>query len=271
MATDKRNINRILVPLPADTEAIPLLKYATSLARELEAELSLVHVCSTEESGLGVPTRCTHVQEEITWDQLLYNVRIWQIKEYPDSYEVLPEFTVEYGETIPTILDSAARKGADLILMGTGGLASQVNKTFGSVAAGVVQKARVPVWVVPTETPFQTINNVVYAAQFEAGEVLRVEGAQKISAQLGAKLTCIHVMGDQLEVDSLEELPFAVEMDAWVDKSVEDGLLHYINQHAVDLLVMATHAFSDAEHLLSHTREVMFHTSTPLLVLPISQ
>ena len=257
--------------MPADREAIPLLKYATSLARELEADLSLIHVCSSQDDAQGVPTRCTHVQKEITWDQLLYNVRIWQIKEYPNSYEVLPEFSVEYGETVPTILDAAAIKGADLILMGTGGLASQVSKAFGSVAAEMIRESTIPVWIVPTEATFQPVNHIVYAAQLEAGEALRIENAQRVAAQLKATLACIHIMGDQADLSSLEEQPMAVEIDAWIDQSVEDGLLHYINQYAVDLLVMATHPFTDSEQFLSHTREVMFHTSTPLLVLPTSK
>lgn len=263
------NIRRILVPIPTDHQAIPLLKYASSLAYQLDADLTLLHVCPGGKKSmcLSFVTGNGNGNEEMSWSQLLYQVRTWQMhadssREYP-----LPDFFWAEGQIVPEILSYAESKQADLILMGTGGVASHMSKFFGSVAAEVMRTSNIPVWIVPTEVGFQPLRHIAYAAQFEQGELLNIEVAQRLATNLGAELSCIHIDGDQ-EADPAElDLP-DIPMLRFSDTSVEDGLLHVIAQQAVDMLVMATHQFSASDQILSHTRYVMFHSGIPLLVLP---
>lgn len=263
------NIRHILVPLSEGKETVSLLKYATALAHDLNAKLTLLHVSPVGRMNTGIMLQCTHIQEEITWDQLLYRVRTWQIRHYPEVEYVFPDFRFEYGEIEASILAHAQELSVDMIVMGTGGLVSQVNKLFGSVAARIIRESSIPVWVVPTEAAYQPVQHIAYATQFESGERIKMEAVQDLARRLHATFQGIHIAGDRAEADLETELG-EEQTFQWVDKSVEDGLLHVLNQYPVDLLVMATHSFTDQNHLLSHTREVMLHTTVPLLVLPHS-
>ncbi len=53
------------------------------------------------------------------------------------------------GPTIEVILDEIERRRADLVVVGTHGHGAAYDLIVGSVSAGVIRKARVPVLVVP--------------------------------------------------------------------------------------------------------------------------
>jgi nucleotide-binding universal stress UspA family protein len=56
---------------------------------------------------------------------------------------------VVQGPTVATILDEAVRIGAELLVVGGHGRGAAYDLVVGSVSAGVIRKATVPVLVVP--------------------------------------------------------------------------------------------------------------------------
>lgn len=56
---------------------------------------------------------------------------------------------VVQGPTVATILEEAERSGAELLVVGSHGRGAAYDLAVGSVSAGVIRKARVPVLVVP--------------------------------------------------------------------------------------------------------------------------
>jgi len=56
---------------------------------------------------------------------------------------------VVQGPTVATILDEAERRGADLLVVGSHGHGTAYDLVVGSVSAGVIRKATIPVLVIP--------------------------------------------------------------------------------------------------------------------------
>jgi nucleotide-binding universal stress UspA family protein len=54
------------------------------------------------------------------------------------------------GPTIQTILEQAEKREAEVIVVGSHGRGKLFDVVVGSVSAGVIRKAKVPVLVVPT-------------------------------------------------------------------------------------------------------------------------
>jgi len=56
---------------------------------------------------------------------------------------------VVQGPTVETVLDEVARRGADLLVVGSHGHGAAYDLAVGSVSSGIIRKATVPVLVVP--------------------------------------------------------------------------------------------------------------------------
>lgn len=56
---------------------------------------------------------------------------------------------VVQGPTVATILDEVERRNADLVIVGSHGHGAAYDLVVGSVSAGVIRKANVPVLVIP--------------------------------------------------------------------------------------------------------------------------
>ena len=133
---------RILFATTNTTEAKPALNYALSLAQENQAHITLLHVIA--EPGAG-----TLVQPDDLIDATEASLR----KLVPSEAEswCVPDFLVECGDAAKKILDVAAHRKANLIVMG-------VHKPHGfpgaathlpiAVAHEVVAKAQCPVLTV---------------------------------------------------------------------------------------------------------------------------
>jgi len=56
---------------------------------------------------------------------------------------------VVQGPTVETVLDEVARRGADLLVVGSHGHGAAYDLAVGSVSSGIIRKAAIPVLVVP--------------------------------------------------------------------------------------------------------------------------
>ncbi len=120
---------------------------------------------------------------------------------------LLPAIDVVTGEPAPSILGSAERAGADVIVMGTRGLGGVNRWMFGSTSERVIRSAHVPVLAVPEYAPERMrveggtahldLGQVVAAVGLDASDTAVVETAAAWAGAAGAALALGHV---QLEV-----------------------------------------------------------------------
>ena len=122
----------------------PGLLAAARLAQSARAEL---HVLYVEETMLAEAAKHSGIDiAGTTSDELTTFVGSVLPKGAP-----APRLHVSSGDPAAAILDSAAKLGADLIVMASHGRTGVGRAVFGSVAEGVLRRTPVPVLVIPDE------------------------------------------------------------------------------------------------------------------------
>jgi len=133
---------RILFATSGAAEAKPALGYALSLAQENQAHITLLHVIAEPAAGTLVQPHDIIAATEASLRKLVSpEVESWCV----------PDFLVESGDAAQKILDIAALRRADLIVMGarkTHGFPGAATHLPIAVAHDVVAKAHCPVLTV---------------------------------------------------------------------------------------------------------------------------
>lgn len=144
------NVNHILCPFDFSPSSETALALASSLARENDAELHLVHVYDepfayTDEFS-DVPPADLKVEQE-RWERTKPTV---------PGVVCRREFLV--GPPVGTLLDYARAHNVDLIVMGTHGRTGVTRLLMGSVAEAVLRRADCPVMTV--KQPVESVRGV---------------------------------------------------------------------------------------------------------------
>jgi nucleotide-binding universal stress UspA family protein len=146
---------RVLVPLDFSAPSQQALNYAIELAGKLQASLTLLHVIQTPVlvggPAMGVDTSLVLYLEEL-------EAEMWQTIETHvarvQAAGLAGDALVVHGTPFQQIIDIAAARQVDLIVMGTHGHTGLQHFFLGSVAEKVVRMAPCPVLVTrrPTDT-----------------------------------------------------------------------------------------------------------------------
>lgn len=186
---------------------------------------------------------------------------------------------MEEGPTIPTILKIADDINADLIVMGTTGAQGLKELFLGSVSGEILEHATCPVLVVPEASIFDgTLDQIVFTTSFKDEEKKALEKVVAIAQQFGAEVHCINVdvshtheftnrMNEfKKDFNGTEKLHFEV----LEGNDMKKAIFQYLEAKDADIISMVTHKRSFFEELFnySRTKQLAYHTKTPLLALP---
>lgn len=275
------NIKTILVPTDFSEAAHNAFLYALGLADSLGAEIHLLHVYS-----LG------HIPVKLVPEAFVESLKQEKIdKAMPYVHEYAAEAQAAYGTDVKltyelaqgqpkgTILAQAASGKYDMLLMGTQGAASEYGKIFGSLTLQILQDASCPVLVVPQEAKFSSPDRLFFAMNIEAQDTEIIDELFAFCCRFDAHLSCCHISSDPQHLAEskyerltrLKELEKTELVDFIViqDQDVLHGIQSYLDNHAIDLLVMLTHkrVFANPRFADSLTQEMALRTEMPLLVL----
>jgi nucleotide-binding universal stress UspA family protein len=141
----------ILVPTDFSEYADQALDYATQLAQQLQAYITLLHIIDT--TPLGVVEGAAMLPPSY-WQELETGLEQIMEESLKRLYDVglQGETVIVHGVPFQTIIDTAKDKGSDLIIMGTHGRTGLPHALMGSVAEKVVRLAPCPVLVTRATT-----------------------------------------------------------------------------------------------------------------------
>jgi nucleotide-binding universal stress UspA family protein len=141
------DIERILVPLDFSENTPALLEWAAHLADEHSSRLILLH-------AYHLPVEFQQLEGAYLPPDFWASVRSEAEAQLAEHAEALRarglavEIAVCEGYAATVIVEEAARRDADLIVIGTHGLSGLKHLLLGSIAERVVQKAPCPVLTV---------------------------------------------------------------------------------------------------------------------------
>lgn len=148
-------INKILFPTDFSEAAQNAFRYAIWFADKYRASIELIHVVYPEDEPMDFPVvvaRATKEKMETAFQmmQVFVDTSLAQVQA-AHQLENVPNIQSETMIGIPSVLvpEVAMNDHADLIVMGTQGEHSSVERAVGSVTTAVLKKAHCPVLVVP--------------------------------------------------------------------------------------------------------------------------
>lgn len=146
---------KILVPLDGSDLADGILSHVQELARLHGAQIVLAHVLvSPVHDLLLTGPKLAHVSRQ-TAEQIRPEARLHLERAAERLGQAGLDVTtvIQEGLVADTILEIAVRHSTDLIVLSTHGHGGRSTSLLGSVAYRLVHEARLPVLLVPPESP----------------------------------------------------------------------------------------------------------------------
>ena len=292
-STNEPDEQHILVPIDFSSNSERACKMAFNIAKHLQVKLVFMHsfinpiIHSIPFSDVYAYDSALLTKVEYAEENANSNFQKF-ISKMADEIgrekwdKIDPEFIIKSGYADEDILAYAHENNSQLIVLGSTGK-SEHEDTVGSVAVDVMYNARVPVLIVPENTPnleLEHFSKVLYATNFDEKDFVALDKLMSILYPFDIKVVCAHVgrpKGNGWDLAKLNGMK-DVLVEKYRSESFEcrlivgddtlDSLEHFIEKEKIDILSLTTHKRNMISRLFnpSLARKMIFHTHTPLLV-----
>lgn len=277
-------IQKILVPTDFSPAAQHAYCYALRMADRLEASIHLLHVVYPQVDSFDAPiiaTQATRAQIDAA-REVIGSFRDSGLDVVKAELNKVPEIqeSIEIGSAVSVINSVAEKELFPLIIMGTRGEHSTLEKLLGTVASGVVGHAPCPVVVVPETADLKDMIRVAYATDLQMADPYEIWRVAKLLAPFHTIMHVVHFGDDhkrsaapqleELESFFQENVPaLQIQFHQFAQEELTEDINAFAEQYGIDLLVMYRSHRSFPERLFhrSRTKEMSKKTKVPLLVM----
>lgn len=289
------NISSLLFPTDGSSCARQAYAHATYLADRHGAEVHVLNVVEERTNNLDNLSELIELREADILEQLHIPVPESQ---RPQTKERIHREKVTNPSAAGGILDYAGAHDIDLIVMGTHGRRGVKRVLIGSVAEEVVRLSTCPVFTVCERgdpAPEEAVNRILVPVDFSKHTAALLQHARELAVTYDAQLDLLHVV-EGLSIPSVYGVKpvsinspdvqervrkrldeYAAEMQLsgrTLASHVRSGhpaheVLDFIDEHAVDLVAIATHGRTGFERLLigSVAEKVVRMASCPVFAV----
>ena len=141
-------IKRILCPTDFSAHSAAALTYAIRLAEGLEADVTLLHVCSVALHVMPVGEYTSMDDTTVLMKAAQHELEVW-VEKYSKQTSRELEWLLDHGDAYKRINAVTESLHADLIVMGTHGRSGLSRLVMGSVVERVVRTSSRPVLTIP--------------------------------------------------------------------------------------------------------------------------
>jgi nucleotide-binding universal stress UspA family protein len=285
----------ILVPTDFSDNAANALDYALALARHTPGRIILFHnsdipltysgtnLFSAGDLALGTDpllpaAAMTNPELEKIYQEKLQQLAHQVRQQTGDSLAITSQY--HWGSLTDNLNDIIRKEKVDLVVMGTKGATSFLDRLIGTTTASVLKEAHQAVLAIPTEARFKIPQKIAFAADLENDEQIYLSQVLAFARPFGAGITLVHVNREYQEDIASQQKRLAdirrqfpeqpLPLFTLEDKQVALGLETFIRENQADLIAVGIHERSFLEYLFhsSVTEQLAYHTSIPLLALP---
>ena len=280
-------MQKILLPSDFSTTSENALRFALRYSADQHSTIQLLHVVGLGYEPLEVPighAQMTQVRVDNGRKHLREFLNRGQAQiQANQEVAIMPDVisNIEVGFPIKTITDLVKRDDIDLVIMGTQGEHSRMDRFFGTVSAGVVEQSHCPVLVVPDNVEYKGIQRACIAINLQKSDPWHIHQAAKLLGPQLNHLDCVHInTSDKYEATeiAMEELrkyyqnntqEFEMEFHLINGSDLSTELNEFISEKNADALVMTGPHQSNFKRLFfrSNTKQMTYQTMVPLLVL----
>ena len=250
--------------------------YGVQLAKALNANIILFNAYKVPSPAAGLGVSVSRYDVMMQTDK-----RLLEEADFLDPKMDRIEIICDEGLPEDAIIDIANQKKADFIITGMKGSGKNLKKIFGSTAIELVRKSNIPVIIVPEDTKYFIPKIMLYASDviFDTS-IQAIDQIKSITELFKSKLYVVRIVQDKYaEIFERSNTPPRLREELQildttfeypVDTDIRHALNEFINKHHVDMLVMMPHKHEWFKRLFkkSETKDMIFHTEIPLLILP---
>lgn len=150
-------MKKILVPIDFSECASNALLYAVEVAKKIDGEILLFHVCQETAEPISAPI--------INLTPLLIETAEKKLAELKTN-GVKRKQQVVCGLVKESILSVIEEEQIDLVIMGTTGASTLTKKLLGTVTSGLIKKVNVPLLAIPNGAVYDEKDGVFMALDF---------------------------------------------------------------------------------------------------------
>lgn len=264
-------MNTILIATDFSPASDNAMYYGAQLANDLGSAVVLTHIYQVQVSMTDMPVMMFTVEElKKNTETSLRRCQLELEKRFPG----LSIKTESRLGSIPDELNILAEEiNPFFIVMGSHNTKGLERIFLGSTSASVIRHAHHPILAIPADYHGTAIQNIVLATDLEEVPGRINDKIIEIVNLLKGKLHIVHVTTkDETEKTgiSLEQLNMLnPSYKIIANKKVKDGLLQYVQEHKVDLLIFLPHEHNLVERLFFkvHTEDILSATKIPVLAI----
>jgi nucleotide-binding universal stress UspA family protein len=251
--------------------------YGLELAKYLNADVILCNayqaIISTTDMVVAVTDKEVKESSEAN---LLKERRSLTV---PNNVNV--ETIAEEGWACNAILSVAKRVNAKWIIAGIKGSGIQGRKLFGSTVTELSRHSNLPLILVPYNYSFKVPEIIALASDItDETDITVLEPLHEFGEKLHSKMYVVRVI--KKGMDEVVEMLLRPTVLKWrykdlkptyefeVDNNVAHAMNKFVKEHNVEMIVMIKqdHAFLERLFTKSNTKEMMFKSEVPLIILP---
>lgn len=268
----------ILVPTDFSNASANALRFAGAVAAQTGAELVVLHVVFPNEGVDNNVYAAFWTDDYLTQREKDLKDWVKRQRRGQSGKEIATHCECLVGFPIPSIVETADKFHADLIIMGTTGATGLRGVLLGSVAAGMIGRTNVPVLVVPKKAQFYPGSSAVFATDFHFRiEAMGLKTLHELLALHKSPLRVVHILdkpGDHQDKEKEAALvrklgDIAFDLHYLHDRDAAQAISNFIETTDAGLLIAVAHEHSLLYKIFNEslTRKLAHRITVPLLAL----
>ena len=286
----------ILCPIDFSELSDLALKYAAAGARQFNANLTVFHAGYIELPRYFTKGIADQITEEINAtrkDIQSHMARHVESKLGSAAEKLSINYIFTQSHPVDAILEAVDAGRTDLIVLGTHGFGGVKKLLMGSVANGVLQSCRVPLFTVrqkehdfidvTDKDAVPQIRNILCPCNISDPATLSLHYAASLSERFHAALTVLNIYEGREPIDSSTAKE---ELCNWISSNIRaqcepkpivrhgnaaEQIINYAIEEKTDLIVLSArhHSFLEGTFFGRTTELVVRHAPLPVLTVPV--
>ena len=267
----------ILIATDFSTAGRSATQYGFELARLAKAKVILLSV-----NEVNTATDLVNPVTPLELERLRYKKLLEEAELFDKAKTVALATDVRFGDVVASIIEAATHHNASFIVTGMKQGTFELRKLLGSTVTTLVKQSPVPVIVVPARYTFSAPKRIVLACDLTAENDFSVLDPMKTLAHtFNAEVYVVRVIKDVMDEPISNEGTIRKLINYFGDiitrfdynraGNIAKALTDFVDHRGINLVTVIPHEHSFFEKLFSRsvTRDLIFESHVPLLVLPV--
>lgn len=275
-------MKKILFPTDFSETANNAFVFALNIAQKNNATLYVLHIYKSPIINSRIPAKFI--------SDYNLDAELKSFENFRDKSQAMHTFADENGFSdvdLKLILKegyfsaklkefAVEEKDIDLIVMGTNGASSYLEKTFfGSNTVHTIESLNIPVLSVPVKAKTVQPKSIVFTTLFKEKDKVALEKLIEESEKFEAEIYCLHVNKSNKKLDSVlsewkehfKGKPVSFKIIDYTE-SVNKSILKFVEENQIGLIAAVSRNLNFFEELFSpsFTKKISYESDIPIYV-----